>query len=289
MTTNIATRFFSGLITAALAAGSPQAAEPPLRSPAGHFAHVGDLRMYYEVHGHSGDYLVLIHGGGSTIGTSFGRILPLLAGNLRVIAVELQGHGHTPDRDAPESFEQDADDVAGLLQGLRIAKASFFGFSNGGNAAMQMAIRHPEIVDKLILASTFYRRDGLIHGFFDGMEHATLEAMPQSLKDAFLQITPDPNKLLTMFNKDKERMLRFSDWKDGALSSISAPTLIMNGDQDVILTSHALAMSRLIAHSRLIVLPATHGSYLGAAAGPDIDRNLIALTSEVVKDFLRKN
>ena len=287
MNTNIATRFFTGLFTAALAAGSSHAAQAPSRLPSGRYAQVGDLKMYYETRGQRGDTLVLIHGGGSTIGTSFGRILPLLAAQHKVIAVELQGHGHTPDRNAPESFEQDADDVAGLLQSLHIDKASFLGFSNGGNTAMQIAIRHPERVDKLILASTFYRRDGLINGFFDGMKQATLAAMPQSLKDAFLEINPDPKKLLTMFNKDRDRMLRFSDWKDESIRSIAAPTLIINGDQDVILTSHALKMSGLIAHSRLMVLPATHGAYLGVAEGPDVDRNLIALTAEAIKSFLR--
>ena len=163
---------------------------------------VNGINMYYEIHG-VGKPLVLIHGGGSSITTSFSTILPLLSQNYKVIAVELQAHGHTSDRDAPESFEQDADDVAALLKGLDISKASFFGFSNGGNTAMQIAIRHPQIVDKLILASTFYKRDGLIPGFFEGMKEATIDVMPQLLKDAFLQITPDQEKLLNMFNKDK--------------------------------------------------------------------------------------
>src|SRR6185436_18293307 len=141
------------------------------------YAPVNGLKMYYEIHG-DGLPLVLIHGGGSTIQTSFGKILPLLAEHYKVIAVELQAHGHTSDRDSPESFEQDADDVAALLQFLKINKAHILGFSNGGNTAMQIAIRHPELVNKLVPVSSFYKREGMMPGFWDGMQQATLENMP---------------------------------------------------------------------------------------------------------------
>lgn len=253
------------------------------------YSQVNGLQMYYEIHGDYGDYLVLIHGGGSTIGTTFGKILPLLAQDHQVIAVELQAHGHTNDRDAPESFEQDADDVVTLLNNLHIDKASFFGFSNGGNTAVQITIRYPEMINKLILASTFYKREGLIPDFFEGMEQATIEVMPQPLKDAFLKINPDENKLLTMFNKDRERMLHFTDWKDEMLSSIKSPTLIINGDRDVILNEHAVNMSKLISHSRLMILPAEHGAYIGAEESPKVDNSIIELTTTVIRDFLASN
>src|SRR5690349_9775675 len=114
------------------------------------YASVNGLKMYYEIHG-SGSPLVLIHGGGSTIMTTFGRIMPELAKTHRVIAVELQAHGHTPDIDRPLSFEQDADDVAALVKHLQLGKAGFIGFSNGGTTCLQMGIRHPELVNKLVL------------------------------------------------------------------------------------------------------------------------------------------
>jgi pimeloyl-ACP methyl ester carboxylesterase len=112
--------------------------------------------------------------------------------------------------------------------------------------------------------------------------------MPRALKDAFLQINPDTSKLLAMFTKDKERMLRFTDWKDETIRSINAPTLIINGDRDVVLASHAAAMSGLIKNSRLMVLPATHGAYLGVAEGPDPGSTMIELTSGIIKDFLSR-
>jgi pimeloyl-ACP methyl ester carboxylesterase len=250
------------------------------------YSDVNGLKMYYEIHGNKGNNLVLIHGGGSTIGTSFGKVLPALAKNFTVIAVELQGHGHTNDRDAPESFEQDADDVVTLLNNLHIPKASFFGFSNGGNTSIQIAVRHPEIVNKLILASTFYKREGLPPGFFDGMKQATLQDMPQVLRDAFLQINPDSSKLISMFNKDRERMLNFTDWKDEMLRSMKAPALIICGDRDVILPEHTVAMSKLIPDSRLMILPAEHGSYIGAAESPQAGDNVIELTAGIITDFL---
>src|ERR1700743_3819883 len=111
------------------------------------------LNMYYEIHG-SGDMpLVLIHGGGSTIETTFSNLLPIFSSFTKVIAVELQAHGRTNDRDAPESFDQDADDVAGLLKYLNITKANILGFSNGGSTALKIAIRHPELVNKLVAIS----------------------------------------------------------------------------------------------------------------------------------------
>ena len=252
------------------------------------YSAVNGLKMYYEIHGDKGNSLVLIHGGGSTIGTSFGKVLPALAKNFTVIAVELQGHGHTNDRDAPESFEQDADDLVTLLNNLHISKASFLGFSNGGNTAMQIAVRHPGIVNKLILASAFYKREGLPPGFFDGMKQATLQDMPEILRNAFLRINPDSSKLTSMFNKDRERMLNFTDWKDEMLRSIKASALIICGDRDVILPEHTVAMSTLIPDSRLMILPSEHGAYIGAAESTDAGNNVIELTAGIITDFLNK-
>ncbi len=252
------------------------------------YSNVNGIKMYYEIHGNEKP-LVLIHGGGSTIQTTFGRIIPELARHFQIIAVELQAHGHTEDRNAPESFEQDADDVAMLLKNLHISNASVFGFSNGGNTAIQLAVRHPGFVDKLILASTFYKREGLVPGFFEGMENATLNDMPKVLIDAFLEINPDSAKLLSMFNKDRERMLGFKDWNDETIASIKVPVLIINGDRDVILPGHALAMSKLIENSRLMILPTSHGSYIGVAEFPEQESDMLNFTLDIIKNFLNQN
>ena len=223
---------------------------------------VNGINMYYEIYG-EGEPLVLIHGGGSTIQTSFGNIIPSLSKKYKIIAVELQAHGHTSDRNAPESFEQDADDVAELLNQLDINNANILGFSNGGNTAMQLAIRHPEKVHKIIIASAFYKREGLYPDFWKGMDNAKFSDMPQVYKDEFLKINNNENALLNMFNKDANRMRTFKDWNDDDIKSIQAPVLIVIGDQDVIQPEHAVKMYRLFPHARLVILPGRHGEYLG--------------------------
>src|SRR3954469_22578048 len=107
-----------------------------IQQPTGAYAAINGLSLYYEQHG-SGSPLVLLHGGGSTITTTYGTILPKLAAAHGVIAIELQAHGHTADIDRPLSFEQDADDVAALLDQLGIEKTHIMGFSNGGTTALQ--------------------------------------------------------------------------------------------------------------------------------------------------------
>lgn len=251
------------------------------------YAPVNGLKMYYEIHG-EGKPLVLIHGGGSTIETTFGRVLPMFAKKYKVIAVELQAHGHTSDRNAPETFEQDADDIAALLKQLNISKTSVLGFSNGGTTAMQIAIRHPEVVNKLVIASGAYQREGFIPGFFEGMQQARLENMPQPLQDAFLKINPDSASLLNMFTKDRDRMIAFKDWSDDDLKSIRAPALIINGDKDVITNEHVLKMSKFIPDAELMILPGTHGAYLGEICTAVPNSKAPEMTVAAVEEFLEK-
>jgi alpha-beta hydrolase superfamily lysophospholipase len=130
------------------------------------YSEVNGIKMYYEIYG-QGEPLVLLHGGGSTIHTTFGRVIPILAKHRKLIAVELQAHGRTSDRVQDATFEQDADDVATLLKHLNIDKADFFGFSNGGTTCVQIAIRHPEIVNKIILGSALCKRNGMPVQFWD--------------------------------------------------------------------------------------------------------------------------
>lgn len=241
--------------------------------------------MYYEIHG-SGMPLVLIHGGGSTIQTTFGRILPQLAKSHQVIAVEMQAHGHTPDRDRPLSFQQDADDVAALLEELRIEKADVFGFSNGGTTALQIAIRHPERVNRLVLASTTYRRDGMQPGFFEGMHQASLENMPQPLKEAYLEANPDPRGLQAMFDRDVARMLDFKDIPGADIQGIKAPALVINGDAEVVRVEHALELARTLPNARLAILPSGHGDYIGEICAVEESSKLTGLVTAIIESFL---
>lgn len=226
------------------------------------YSEVNGLKMYYEIYG-EGKPLVLIHGGGSTIQTTFGRVIPMLAKHRKLIAVELQAHGRTSDRDSEVSFEQDADDVAALLKNLNILKADIFGFSNGGTTALQIAIRHPELVDKIIAASALCKRNGVPSQFWGFMEQARLENMPEQLKEAYKKVASDTIGLQVMHDKDAKRMVDFKDIPDEKIKSIKAQTLIIIGDKDVITPEHAIEMHRLIANSELAIIPGGHGEYIG--------------------------
>jgi len=140
------------------------------------YARVNGLNMYYEIHG-EGQPLVLLHGALSAIGTSFGKLLPDLAKERQVIAVEMQGHGHTADIDRPLRYENLAADITALLTQIGIDQADLFGWSLGAGVALQTAIRHPEYVRKLVLASVTYNSGGLYPELLAGIAHATPEDM----------------------------------------------------------------------------------------------------------------
>lgn len=250
------------------------------------YAPVNGITMYYEIYGEGSLPLVLIHGGGSTIQSSFGRLLPLLADYGKIIAVELQAHGRTGDRDAPESFEQDADDVAALLKHLQISKANILGFSNGGTTTLQIAVRHPDLVSKLISIAGVWKREGLIPGFFEGMLDITIDHMPVLLRDAYLAVNPDKQGLQVMFEKDKQRMINFRDGRDEDLKTIGAPALLIVADKDVITLEHTAQMAKLIPHAQLVVLPGAHGACIGEVCAIKKDSSLPAVTAMLIKEFL---
>ena len=251
------------------------------------YSEVNGIKMYYEIYG-QGKPLILIHGGGSTIQTTFGRVIPMLAKHRRLIAVELQAHGRTGDREKDLSFEQDADDVATLLKNLNIDKADFFGFSNGGTTTVQIAIRHPEIVDKIILGSALCKRNGVPAQFWDFMKQAQLANMPEQLKEAYIKVAPNPNGLQIMQDKDVRRMVNFKDIPDEQIESIKAPTLIITGDRDIIKPEHALEMHRQIANSELAIIPGVHGEYIEEITTLKSDSKEAGFVIPMIESFLDK-
>ncbi|SFN01211.1 Pimeloyl-ACP methyl ester carboxylesterase [Chryseobacterium oleae] len=251
------------------------------------YKNVNGFRMYYEIYG-SGEPLVLIHGGGSSILFDFKEVISRLENQFQLIGIDLQNHGMTDHRDIPETFEQDAHDIVALLKELHIEKAFFWGFSNGGNTVLQVAHLYPQIVEKLIIASAFYKRNGMMDGFFESMAEATLESMPEPLKINFLNLNPDFSKLENLFDKDSKRMQTFQDWEEKILTTIDAPALFISGDQDVMKPEHVVEMWRLIPNSQLMILPATHGSYMMADFDGKTDDHLINFTINEVAKFLKQ-
>ncbi|HLK89625.1 MAG TPA: alpha/beta hydrolase [Polyangia bacterium] len=272
-------------VLAALLAARSAAAAPAAADRTG-TATVNGLRMYYEEHG-SGPPLVLLHGGGSTAQTSFGAIIPTLARTHHVIAPEQQAHGHSGDRPGPLSFEQMADDTAALLGQLGVARADVLAFSNGGVVAMQLAIRHPGLVRRLILCSSFYARSGMPPQFWQGFAHATMDVMPPPLRAAFVAAAPDAAEVPVRFAKQVALMGSFRDLPEASLRGIAARTLVMIGDRDVMSVEHDAQLARLLPHAELAVMPGSaHGAYLGAAEIARPGSPLVGLGLATIEAFL---
>jgi len=178
--------------------------------------------------------------------------------------------------------------VAALLKLLKIQKADIMGFSNGGTTSLQIAIRHPQLVNKLVLASALYKRSGMPPGFFDGFNNAAIDMVPPPLKEAFFKVNPDAKGFQAMFERDVARMKAFKDISDSAIKSISAPALIINGDADVVRAEHALELSHTLQHAQLAILPGGHGDYIGEVCAPDKITKIPELVAVMIDEFLKK-
>jgi len=225
--------------------------------------------MYYEIHG-TGQPLVLLHGAFSAIGTSFGKMLPSLAKNRQVIGFELQAHGRTADIDRPLTIEGMADDVAAALRQLGIERADIFGYSMGASVALYLAIRHPEAVRKLVLASVTYNLAGVHPGLMEGLGEMKPEMMFGSPWHAeYMRIAPRPEDFNRLFAKKTEMDRQLKDLPAETIRAIEAPTLLILGDSDIVRPEHAVEMFRLLGggvfgdmppglpNSQLAVLPGT--------------------------------
>jgi pimeloyl-ACP methyl ester carboxylesterase len=237
---------------------------PPTKSG---YVPVNGLQMYYESHGGGGTPLVLVHGAFSAIGTSFGRLLPDLAGHRHVIAFELQGHGHTADIDRPLSMESMADDVAAAMPQLGVEKADVFGYSMGGGVALRLAIQHPERVRKLVLLSIGYNRAGAYPGFWEGMANFKPEMMKGTpWYEEYQRIASKPGDFATLFAKKTEMDRQAKDLPAEAIKGLP-PTLIMMGDSDIMQPEHAVEMFRLLGGGVIGDLAGFPNSQLGILPG----------------------
>ena len=186
-----------------------------------------------------------------------------------MIAVELQEHGHTADVDRPITYEQMADDTAALLGRLGIDQADVFGYSMGGGVALQLAIRHPGLVRKLVVASASYTSDGMqpeLHGMVPSITPEMFAGSP--IEAAYLEVAPNPGDFPRLVEKLKRLDMTPFVWPAEDVRGIEAPTLIVVGDSDAIRLEHAVEMFRLLGggamgdlaglpNSRLAVLPGT--------------------------------
>lgn len=235
---------------------------------------VNGLSMYYEIHG-SGEPLILLHGGVGAI-EMFGPVLPALAEHRQVIAADLQAHGRTADIERPLRFELMADDVAALTRLLGLDGADLMGYSLGGGVALRTAIDHPEVVRRLVLVSTPFRRSGWYPEVLDGMAQMGPEVAEQMkgtpLYEQYAGVAPRPQDWPVLLTKLGDLLRQDYDWSSEA-AEMAAPTLIIVGDADSVRTAHAVEFFEVLGggqrdagwdgsgrpKSRLAVLPgATH-------------------------------
>ncbi|MBZ0275035.1 MAG: alpha/beta hydrolase [Anaerolineae bacterium] len=211
------------------------------------YAPVNGLEMYYEVYG-EGTPLILIHGGLGGI-VEFKALIPQLAETRKVIAVELQGHGHTADIDRPLTYEAMADDIAALIAYLGYDEADVLGYSMGGGVALQTAIRHPDSVNRLVLVSTPFARSGIHPEFLAGMEAMNAASAEMMLETPMYQfysaVAPRPEDWDTLVGKVGDLLRTDYDWSED-VASLTIPTLIIAGDADMIPPQHAVAMFSLL-------------------------------------------
>ena len=231
------------------------------------YAPVNGLNIYYEIHG-SGEPLVLLPGGFWTV-EAMGEIVPLLAATRQVIGVELQGHGHTADIERPLRYELMADDIAALIRHLGLERADIFGYSLGGGVALQTAIRHPEVVRKLALASAAFKRDGWYREVLAGMTSISVEGFAGTpIYETYLKTSPRPEAWPTFVARMRQLLSEDYDWTEG-VAALKTPTLILVGDADGLRLAHVVEFFGLLGggqgdgdlsglpSSQLAVLPST--------------------------------
>src|SRR6266566_9856701 len=216
------------------------------------YASVNGLDLYYEIRG-SGEPLVLLPGGFMTI-EAMGELVPQLAAARRVIGVELQGHGHTADIERPLRFEFMADDIAALIKHLGLEQADIFGFSLGGGVALQTAIRHPEVVRKLVVVSAPSKRDGWYPEVLVGMASMNAEAaeamVGSPMHQAYVSVAPKPEDWSALVARLGQLLRQDYDWST-AVASIKAPTLIVVGDADSVRPAHAVELFGLLGGGKV--------------------------------------
>ena len=196
------------------------------------YAPVNGINVYYEVYG-EGRPLVLLHGAFYTIDMNWGQLIPELSKTRKVIAIEMQGHGHTPFSDRELSITTLANDVEKVMDYLKIESADVAGFSMGGSVAYQFAVQSPKRLRKLVIISSTYKTNGwlpIVNGGFKGFKPEFFDNTP--IKTAYDAVAPDKTK----WRKYLEQMFAFAkvpfNVGDSNISKITAPVLIISGDND---------------------------------------------------------
>jgi pimeloyl-ACP methyl ester carboxylesterase len=240
------------------------------------YVDVGRLELYHERYG-DGAPIVLLHGAMGTIESCFGALLPALARRFEVIAVELQGHGHTRDVPGPLTYESMAADLVSMLEILEIERSHFVGYSMGGAVALRLALDQPRLVDHLVFAGgAAFDTRGLhpqIAAMFDAFDPHELDG--SSWHRSYRSVAPDPEGWTSLVVKTNELDRAGVSWPEERLAASQVPTLLIIGDADVVRPEHTVEMFGLLGGgvpgdlvelppAQLAVLPGT--SHVGLLA-----------------------
>ncbi|ACU03997.1 alpha/beta hydrolase fold protein [Pedobacter heparinus DSM 2366] len=232
------------------------------------YAPVNGLKMYYEIHG-AGKPLILLHGSHATAATTFGGILPELKKHYKVIAVEMQGHGHTADINRPISCSAMAEDVSAFIKFLKLEKVDILGYSMGSGVALNLAVRHPDQVGKMVLLSPVYKATGIQPAYWPMLPQITPEVFKGSpVKLAYDSVAPNPKNWPVLVDKLKTLYSQNFDWDQKKIGAIKSPVMVIVGDADMVKPEHAVELFRLfgggqfgdlqgLPNSELAVLPST--------------------------------
>jgi pimeloyl-ACP methyl ester carboxylesterase len=210
-------------------------------------ARVNGIELAYQEFG-SGTPLVLLHGGFGSV-EMFGENVQLLAAGRHVIGVDLQSHGRSPAADRPMTFEAMADDIAALIGQLKLGRTAIMGFSLGGAVALRTAIRYPELVERLVLVSTVFKRKGWHPEMTAGMDamgpHVAEPMMQTPLYEGYSRIAPRKEDWPKLVEQLTIQMKRDYDWSDD-VAKLPMPVMIVAGDADGLPPSHAVELFGLL-------------------------------------------
>jgi pimeloyl-ACP methyl ester carboxylesterase len=262
---------FRTIFTAAFASAAVAFAGTAFAQPKGERVEVNGMQMYYEVSG-EGEPLIVLHGSAMNI-PLMGKIIPALAKTSKVYALELQGHGRTTDIDRPITYPNLADDVAAFMDAVGLEKANVFGYSMGAITGLQLTIRHPERVGRLVFVSGIYDFEGWQPAFKEFIPQATAKMYTDAplLGDEYRKLAPNPDGFAALAEKLVELNKQPLAWEED-LKAMKTPVLIITGDADGVTLEHLISMFRLLGggvmgdmgrplpQSRLAVLPATSHS-----------------------------
>ena len=274
MSTTINKTIFSLLLVINMLSTLNSDAQQPLAPASSGYAPVNGSKVYYEMYG-AGDPIVLVHGAYMTINSNWSELIPVLSKTRKVIALELDGHGHTPLSQRPYSYQTLASDVAAVLKHLKIDSADILGFSYGGTVAYQFAIEHPAMTKKLIIISSTYKSDGwldIMYNMLAGIKPDAFDNTP--IRSEYIKVAPDTSN----WHKFIATMLKFSAEKfnlgDDKIKNIKAPVLLIMGDNDgtdkkVLAETYSLLGGNVFGdvvgmpRSQLAILPAKgHGTLI---------------------------